>query len=188
MIDYALNENPLLEIYKHTSQPNNRELAVDNFKNIEYKHIKNKKLNAYCKNIIDIMFSNIIELKKHQYVFVKSQSLKIGDMTSGHGYWHLDSSLNPIDSYENYIFCSGINNTTEFFKTPIKIKHSKNVIEFDKQINSIFDSNRDSQILKPLTIYKYNGSNVHRGRKVIIPENRLLIRLSNTDKKLTVYN
>jgi hypothetical protein len=132
------------------------------------------------------MFSHIKEHKKYQYVFVKVQFLKTGQNTSGTPHWHLDSSLNPDDYYENYIFTTGLHNNTEFFQTPIQINPVETSLQFHRQIEKVY-RDKDSYYTKPLTIYKYNGSNVHRGRRVTIEEPRILIRMSNTDKKLTNY-
>ncbi len=185
--DYVLNSSPLEVIYKHHSQPKDEDYACDVFKNINYSHLGRKKISSYCLTILSIMYSSIQRYKKYQHVFIKIQDLKIGQNTSGTGLWHLDSSMLPVDDYENYIFTTGLYNTTEFFKTPITIQYSKTAIGVHKQVESKYESDRDSFILEPITIYKYNGSNAHRGRKVEVPEKRILIRLSNTDRKLTSY-
>lgn len=187
MIDYIVNSSPLEELYIHPLQPKDQDFQCDNFKNIEYSHLSRMNISRYCKTIIDIMHSCIAKPLNHQYVFIKIQDLKIGSQTSGTGHWHLDSSLNPVDYYENYIFTTGYHNNTEFFKSQISITHANSSSDFNKQIKKVYKAERDSFILKPLTIYRYNGSNVHRGRIVTQPEKRILIRLSNTNVKLTVY-
>lgn len=187
MIDYVVNYSPLEELYTHPLQPKDQDFNCDNFKNIEYQHLSRMNTSRYCKNIVDIMHSYIAKPLKYQHVFIKIQDLKVGDQTSGTGHWHLDSSLNPVDYYENYIFTTGYHNNTEFFKTPMTITHAKSSSDFNKQVRMVYDEKRDRFILKPLTIYRYNVSNVHRGRIVTQPEKRILIRLSNTNVKLTVY-
>ncbi len=187
MIDYIVNSTPLEELYTHPVQPNGKDFKCETFKNIEYSHLSRHSVSEYCKSILDVMYSYIRKPLKHQYVFIKIQDLQVGDQTSGTGHWHLDSSLNPVDFYENYIFTTGFHNTTEFFKSEMIIKHAKSSADFNKQVKTIYRQERDSFILKPLTVYHYNGSNVHRGRVVEIPEKRILIRLSNTDARLTVY-
>jgi hypothetical protein len=185
--EYLVNSTPLEEIYTHPDQPLGRDFECDNFKNIEYNHLSRINISQYCKNILDVMYSQIVKPLKHQYVFIKIQDLKVGDQTSGTGHWHLDSSLNPVEHYENYIFTTGLHNNTEFFKSPMVIKHANSSADFNNQVRKVYRPERDSFILKTLTVYRYNGSNVHRGRFVTVPEKRILIRLSNTDAKLTVY-
>lgn len=187
MIDYVVNSSPLEELYTHPDQPTDQDFNCDNFKNIEYRHLSRINISKYCKNILDIMYSCIAKPLNHQYVFIKIQDLKIGSQTSGTGHWHLDSSLNPVDHYENYIFTTGYYNNTEFFKTPMIVTHAKSSSDFNKQVRTVYDKQKNSFILKPFTIYRYGGSNVHRGRLVTEPEKRILIRLSNTNVKLTVY-
>ncbi len=187
MIDYIVNSTPVEEIYQHLDQPRGDDYKCDNFKNIDYSRLSNMRISQYCRNILDVMYSQIVKRLKHQYVFIKIQDLKVGDQTSGTGHWHLDSSLNPTEHYENYIFTTGLHNNTEFFKSPMIIRHAKSSADFNNQVRKVYRPERDSFILKPLTVYRYTGSNVHRGRLVTIPEKRMLIRLSNTNAKLTVY-
>jgi len=184
---YSLNVIPILPL-DTLKQPNFDEYPEDTFKNVEYKNLKNRDISPYCRNVIDVMYSYVNSPKRYIYVFIQVQDLEVGKNTSGTGHWHLDSSLNPDCAYENYIFITGFHNATEFFKTPIEIETATSSAHFNQQIEAQYDKERDSQLLEPATIYAYNGSNVHRGRTVKVAERRMLIRVSNTDKKLTTYN
>lgn len=183
---YNVNLQPVTQMYTHPCQPDERDYLSDNFKNINYKELHRFNISEYCRKIVNIMHSYIEKPLKHQYVFIKINDLRIGDSTSGTGHWHLDSSLNPTKFYENYIFTTGTHNT-EFFKTPIIVSHARNSADFNDQIVKLYDQNRDSLILKPLTIYRYSGSNVHRGRIITTAEKRILIRMSNTNAELPTY-
>lgn len=185
---YVLNSEPIKSVYSHPYQPLWNDFDCDNFKNIQYNDIDRKKLSPYCRHILSMMYYQIREHKKYQYVFIRIQDLQIGENTSGTGQWHLDSSMNPVEEYENYIFTSGFHNNTEFFKNPIEVNHVKTAYDLHKQLESSYSQQRDSHILDPITVYKYNGSNAHRGRIVQVPEKRMLIRLSNTNAKLSVYH
>jgi hypothetical protein len=182
-----LNSIPIVPL-DTLKQPNIDEYPEDTFKNVEYKNLRNRNISPYCRNVIDIMYSYVNSHKRYIYVFIQVQDLEVGNNTSGTGHWHLDSDLNAGELYENYIFITGFHNTTEFFKTPIEIDSATSSSHFNEQIEKQYYKERDSQLLEPTTIYKYNGSNVHRGRVVKVAERRMLIRMSNTDKRLTTYN
>lgn len=146
------------------------------FKNLEYNQIQ---VNAFCQSVIDRMMRHIRVPRAHQYVFV--QVLK--PVIRPAGLWHLDSSLNPVAEYENFLFVTG-SNTTEFVMNRMVVDHVDTAAQFHKQI---ITQEPIIQRLPPNTICRYTGSNVHRRPQISSPEQRLLIRVSNTDVKLTRY-
>lgn len=172
---YKLNTTPLDYIERVECDVVDIDYII---KNVQYEEVLDIIPSQYAE-VLEIMFYNIKDYKKYQLVDVKVQDLKVGQYTAN-GLWHLDSSLNPVDAYENYLFVVG-KNTTEFVVTPIRIDHHVNKKEFhddiERRTNGVVK-------IKSNTIIKYNGSNVHRGPKVTVNEKRLLIRLINTDKKL----
>jgi hypothetical protein len=172
---YKLNTKPitLLDLMIE-EKPDYNQVS---FKNINYEEAK-RYLNIYCDSIISRMLMHIRKLKKYQYVFIKNGLVK---ENSRPGYWHLDSSLNPTEEYENYIFLASYN-LTEFVDNPIKIEEAKDIKDFDTKINS--NSTLSIYKLAPFFITKYYGNNVHRIPRFTVSEQRLLIRLTNTDNKL----
>lgn len=175
-IKYVINERPFSILDKITDNPPN--MRQVSFKNVQYRHID---VNAFCRRIIDTMMAHIGDKKKYQYVFVKI--FDKGEYPCG--LWHLDSSLNPVAEYENFLFVTGTCRT-EFVMNPMMVSHSNTVMEFHEQVAT---QNPVVQSLPANTICRYDGSNAHRRPAIInSQENRLLIRLSNTNVKLTKYN
>jgi hypothetical protein len=174
---YTLNTKELQ--YLNTFDTN----KCDNVKvkNARYERIIGE-LDTTHQRVVSYMYDQITEYKKFQYVDVKVQDLKVGQ-NSANGLWHLDSSLNPIHEYENFLFVSGVN-TTEFVTTPLHIDHQISSKGFDTTVKS----NLINTVNIPTnTVVKYNGENVHRGVDIHTDEVRLLLRLINTDQHLPSY-
>lgn len=175
-----LNQNPIIEL----DYCNPRPFASPTIEySWNYKHYELKKvydeLHPFCQTILDKMIGYIKSPKKYQYVFIKAEILRKGQQISN-GLWHLDSQLNGGD-FENFIYICDSNSPTEFIKTPLEIKTAKDANDFNKKILA---HKFDILQIKPRTIYKYDGYNIHRGPKAIQNENRILIRLQNTDYQM----
>jgi hypothetical protein len=121
---------------------------------------------------------------KNNYVMIKFFDL-IPNKPTGNGLWHLDSNILPNERYENFLFCSECECLTEFVDNEILIENKKlNKYEFHRHI----ENNKSSVIkIKPFTITKYDETRVHRGPIPTKIGKKLLIRLSNTNKTLPIY-
>lgn len=147
-------------------------------KNAPYARAMTLLSDEHC-SILSAMYSTITDFKKYQLADVKYHSLKVGE-NPANGLWHLDSSLNNVDEYDNRIYISG-GNTTEFISNYIEMPYQDSGHQFNKSISE----NEINIIRIPSeTIVKYDGGNVHRSPTATIDGKRLLIRLINTDKIL----
>ena len=146
------------------------------FKNVE---LRRAPLNEYCTRIVSKMVSFIRKDGLHQYVFVKNQEITEPIPA---GRWHLDSSLNPIHEYENFLFVIG-EARTQFVTTKMWLRRASSAQDFHRQIAAKVVN---TVTVPSATIVAYNGSAVHR-TPPLMPGRRLLIRLSSTDRKLTKY-
>ena len=151
---------------------------------VQFKNFKLQKalqyMNEYCKGIVTSMIKHTQKKTKFQYVDIKVHDLSIGEQTAN-GLWHLDSSLNAGPYYENYLFVTGQHNLTELATNNMSIPYQKSSKTFNDAINKL---NPTIERIKSCTLTRYWGDTVHRGVKCMIPEQRLLIRLINTDQHL----
>jgi len=178
---FTLNKNKLIDI-KRFNQPGSADFPSVCFKNQEYRHAI-EETSEYCKNVLSVMLMSCSNLKRYQYVDIKVHDLKDGQQTAN-GLWHLDSSLNPVKEYENFLFVSGNLALTEFVNNELSIPLQEDSKSFSRFINT---KKLDIIRIKTCTITKYDGTNVHRGPKSTGKEKRLLIRLINTDNRLPSY-
>ena len=162
------------------SAPDIGDFSAFNCKNNHYEKVIGY-VNSYCSQVLESMMGSIVHLFKYQYIDIKVHNLKLGE-NPANGLWHLDSSLNPLDEYDNYLFVSGSHNTTEFITNKIEICEHISAKEFSDDIQG--RSMLHIEKIRPNTIVKYSGNNVHRSPFCEIPEKRMLIRLVNTDKIL----
>lgn len=136
-------------------------------------------MNPYCLKVVEKMADHIKRPRRYQYVFIR-----VHDHTDAPALWHLDSALNPVAYYENFIFVVG-EERTEFIETPMTIRHAQSAKDFHDQAAMLLKLSSRPRALNVVTIpnatiVAYGGSNVHRGPKVT--KRRMLIRLSNTDQ------
>ena len=172
-IEHLVCETPVRLLAEVGAAP---DFDQSSFKNIE---LRRAPLNGYCMRVVSKMVSFIRTDRLYQYVFVKNE--QITEPISA-GRWHLDSSLNPIHEYENFLFVIG-EARTQFVTTKTWIRHATSAQDFHRQI-ALKDVN--TATVPSATIVAYNGSAVHR-TPPLMPGHRLLIRLSSTDRKLTKY-
>ena len=138
-----------------------------------YRRIKLSDISEMA-DIIRKMNDYIIDRRRYQYVDVKVA-------TTGTGHWHLDSALEPVHYFENYLYIAG-QPLTEFASNPIIIGRHTNSKTFDEEVSRQI---KETFCIPERTITRYWGDNLHRGPKS--SDARLLIRLINTDKKVTSY-
>mgnify|MGYP001176759229 CR=1 FL=1 len=165
---YTLNEHPLEPLDKIEAEPD--------FDQSSFKHVDaaRAELNNYCRAIVDAMLRHVSKRRKYLYVFVGIEDFREGDPS---GFWHLDTTLNPVRAYENFLFVAGVN-TTEFAINQLEIEEARSAKDLHDQVEAL--TLRKVQI-PPFTIIRYYEGNVHRKPLVQKDEKRLLIRLSNTD-------
>ena len=161
---YILNEHPLEPLDKIEAEPD--------FDQSSFKHVDaaRAELNNYCRAVVDAMLRHVSKRRKYLYVFVGTEGALPG-------FWHLDSSLNPVHAYENFLFVAGVN-TTEFVLNKLEIEEARSSKDLHDQVEAM--TLRKVQI-PSFTIVRYYEDNVHRRPLPQKDEKRLLIRLSNTD-------
>jgi hypothetical protein len=176
--EFVLNRNKLAEFGKF-EQP-----GKDDFPGVL---LKNKSVDEalssstdYCKSVIRYMLSCCRSYQKYQFIDIKVHDLNEGRQTAN-GLWHLDSSLNPVHQYENFLFVTGSLALTEFVENEITIPFQKDAVSFSRFIES---QKKSIVRVKSCVVTKYDGTNVHRGPKSMGTERRLLIRLVNTNQRL----
>lgn len=172
-IEHLVCETPIKLLAEVDIEPDFDQCS---FKNIE---LRRAPLNEYCAHVVNRMASFIREDRLYQYVFIKNQEITEPIPA---GRWHLDSSLNPIHEYENFLFVIG-EARTQFVTTRTWIRHASSAQDFHKQMAEKWVH---TVTVPNATIVGYSGSAVHRTPS-LMPGRRLLIRLSSTDRKLTKY-
>ena len=158
------------------------DLVNVNYKNRNYESIKDN-LSKYVQDICEVMLDNLRVKKYYQYFMISSDYTTPGNPTTN-GLWHLDSSLNADHEFENQLFVTGRNNTTEFVINRIEVPRASDGKDFDSLVKKNF---LETVRIVPCTITSYDGRNVHRGPFCKDREKRMLIRIINTDKQLPSY-
>lgn len=179
--NYIVNDSPIRPLVE-IKPP--EDFHMQQFKNFRY-HRACKLMTPYVKNIVDIMMDQVSVKKKYQHVDVKVHNLKKYNSTANR-LWHLDSSLNPVVEYENYLFVSGTHALTEFVTSELEIPHQESGGSFHRFIEGV--PNKVTERIRSCTITEYNGRNIHKSVLSTGRESRLLVRLINTDQMLPTYS
>jgi hypothetical protein len=180
---YILNQSPI-EAIEVFAPPTAEDFPAITCKNVHWDRIR-EDASPYVNRILARMNALIDRSpsanKRYRFVDVKVHDLSLGDETAN-GWWHLDSSLNPVNEYDNLLFVTGQMALTEFVSNPIEIEHQQSGASFHKAICA--QPSLQIERVPSCTLVRYNGSNVHRGPRALGAERRLLIRLVTTDHVL----
>lgn len=115
--------------------------------------------------------------RKNVLIDIKFHSLDEGEYPAIPG-WHIDCTNNPLHDSRADIHHIWVHGSclTEFLKDSI-ILDVDGVTDF----NSKIPPNTDIFSIKPQTVYTYGRFHIHRAAKSTINQDRLLVRITETD-------